>query len=98
MHSPKNGICLKRSTDLKNWQDWGGLITLGQSDWSWAKARLTAGAVLNLKQIPAFGKYVMLFHGSGPLSEEEGDFDKNASIGIAWSDDLLTWQWPAQNR
>ncbi|WP_080054201.1 glycoside hydrolase family protein [Spirosoma aerolatum] len=98
MHSPKNGIGLKRSTDLKSWQDWGGLITLGQSDWPWAKGRLTAGAVLNLKQVPAFGKYVMLFHGSGPLSEEAGDFDKNASIGIAWSDDLLNWQWPAKTR
>ena len=28
-------------------------------------------------------------HGSGPLTEEQGDFYKNASIGIAWSDDLL---------
>ena len=22
------------------------------------------------------------------------DFDKNCSIGIAWSDDLVKWEWP----
>ncbi|GAB2576537.1 glycoside hydrolase family protein [Spirosoma areae] len=96
MHSPKNGIALKRSPDLQNWRDWGGLITLGQAQWLWAKGQLTAGTVLNLKNEPRFGKYVMLFHGSGPLTEEAGDFDKNASIGIAWSDDLQQWQWPGK--
>lgn len=24
IHSPKNGIAIKRSKDLKNWEDWGG--------------------------------------------------------------------------
>ncbi|WP_353718754.1 hypothetical protein [Dyadobacter sp. 676] len=96
MHSPKNGIGLKRSADLKTWKDYGSLITLGQGEWPWAKGRITAGAVVNLMHVPEFGKYVMLFHGSGPLTEEAGDFDKNASIGIAWSDDLLNWQWPGK--
>ncbi|MCY7350181.1 MAG: hypothetical protein LH606_05885 [Cytophagaceae bacterium] len=96
MHSPKNGIALKRSTDLKTWRDWGSLITLGQAQWPWAKGRLTAGAVLNLKQNRRFGKYLLFFHGSGPLTEEAGDFDKNASIGIAWSDDLQRWDWPGK--
>ena len=41
-------------------------------------------------------KYLMFFHGSGPLSESQGDFDKNASIGIAWSKDLKTWNWPGK--
>ncbi len=96
MHSPKNGIALKRLTDLKTWRDWGGLITLGQKNWPWAKERITAGTVLNLKPMPGFGKYVLFFHGSGPLTEEAGDFDKNASLGIAWSDDLLEWDWPGK--
>lgn len=95
-HSPKNGIAIKRSPDLKTWKDWGGLITLGQSQWEWAKGRITAGAVINLKSDSRFGKYLMFFHGSGPLTEEQGDFDKNASIGIAWSDDLLNWDWPGK--
>jgi len=43
---------------------------------------------------PEYGKYIMLFHGSGPLTENDGDFDKNASIGIAWSNDLINWEWP----
>ena len=93
-HSLKNGIGIKRSKDLKTWKDWGNLITLGQKDWHWAKGRITAGAVVNLKDNKNFGKYVMFFHGSGPKTEEQGDFDKNASIGIAWSDNLLNWNWP----
>ena len=94
IHSPKNGIGIKRSSDLKNWKDWGNLITLDQEKWDWAKGRISAGFVTNLKDHPKFGKYVMFFHGSGPKTEEQGDFDKNASVGIAWSDDLLHWNWP----
>jgi len=41
-------------------------------------------------------KYLMFFHGSGPLTETQGDFDKNASIGIAWSNDLENWKWPGK--
>lgn len=93
-HSPKNGIGIKRSGDLVHWKDWGGLITLGQKDWDWAKGRITAGTVIDLKKEGRFGKYLMFFHGSGPHTEEQGDFDKNASLGIAWSDDLLHWDWP----
>jgi hypothetical protein len=94
IHSPKNGIGIKKSKDLKTWKDWGDLITLGQKDWDWAKGRITAGTVINLKNNKNFGKYVMFFHGSGPKTEEEGDFDRNASIGIAWSSDLKNWNWP----
>lgn len=97
IHSPKNGIGIKRSKDLKNWHDWGNLITLGQSEWDWAKGRITAGVVLNLRKNEKFGKYVMFFHGSGPLTEDQGDFDKNASMGIAWSEDLINWSWPGKS-
>ncbi len=95
-HSPSNGIGIKRSSDLSNWTDWGDLITLGQKEWDWAKGRITAGAVVNLKEKRALGKYLMFFHGSGPETEKEGDFDKNASIGIAWSNDLVHWDWPGK--
>lgn len=94
-HSPQNGIGIKKSSDLKNWADWGNTITLGQQDWDWAKGRITAGAVIELENNPT-AKYVMFFHGSGPLTETEGDFDKNASIGIAWSNNLLDWNWPGK--
>lgn len=88
-HSPRNGIGVKRSSSLKSWKDWGDLIVLGQNQWEWAKGRITAGTVINLTENPKFGKHLMFFHGSGPRTEEEGDFDKNASIGIAWSDELI---------
>ena len=94
IHSPKNGIAIKRSSDLITWKDWGKPITLAQQEWDWATGRITAGTVVNLKEEKKFGKYVMFFHGSGPKTEEKGDFDKNASLGIAWGDDLLQWHWP----
>jgi hypothetical protein len=34
----------------------------------------------------------MFFHGSGPKTELEGDFDRNASIAMVVSDDLLHWK------
>lgn len=92
-HSPHNGIGVKRSADLRHWRD-EPLITLGQRDWSWAQGRLTAGFVLDLRAAADIGKYVMLFHGTGP-QDEEVIFDTHACIGIAWSDDLKTWHWPA---
>jgi hypothetical protein len=96
-HSPPNGIALKTSADLVHWEDRGKLITLGQEQWPWAKGRITAGVVLDLSQNKKYKNYVLFFHGSGPLTENEGDFDKNASIGIAWSGDLKDWQWPQKN-
>jgi hypothetical protein len=92
-HSPSNGIGIKKSKDLKTWINWGNLITLGQAGWPWARGRITAGAVVMLPENRQ-AKYLMFFHGSGPMKETEGDFDKNASIGIAWSKDLINWEWP----
>mgnify|MGYP006291587651 CR=1 FL=1 len=94
-HSPHNGIGIKKSSDLITWEDWGDLILLGQAGWDWAKGRITAGTVIELDDNPA-ARYLMFFHGSGPLTEKEGDFDKNASIGIAWSNDLINWKWPGK--
>ena len=90
-HSPPNGISIKRSSDLNRWNDWSNLITLGQDEWDWAKGRITVETAMNLREKKKRGKYILFFHGLGPTSESEGDFDKNASIGIAWSDDLLNW-------
>ncbi|HPJ60775.1 MAG TPA: hypothetical protein PLQ06_13665 [Bacteroidales bacterium] len=95
-HSPSNGIGMKRSPDLKNWTDTGILITLGQDQWEWARGRITAGTVVNLKDEKRIAGYLMFFHGSGPLKENQGDFDRNASIGIAWSRDLSEWEWPGK--
>lgn len=92
-HSPKNGMGIKKSKDLTTWKDIETELILGQKDWLWAKGRITAGYVLNLKKNPNMKRYLMFFHGSGPKTEEEGDFDKNASIGVAWSNDLIYWDW-----
>jgi len=93
-NSPMNGIRIKKSRSMQSWADWGGLITLGQRDWRWARGRITAGTVVDLTRVPGVGAFLMFFHGSGPLTEREGDFDRNSSIGVAWSRDLLHWHWP----
>ena len=95
-HSPRNGIGMKRSKDLKEWRDVGKLITLGQDGWAWAERRLTAGAVLDLRDEPSVGKYLMFFHGEGPPRDAQTmeNFNTYCPIGIAWSDDLSRWSWP----
>lgn len=62
-YSPENGIGMKRSLDLKLWHDLG-LLTLGQKDWPWASGRITAGFVLDLRDVPEVGRALMFFHGS----------------------------------
>jgi hypothetical protein len=103
-HSPSNGIGMKRSKDLKTWRDVGaptgkhgtGSITLGQKNWPWAQGRLTAGFVLDMRHHPDIGKYLMFFHASGP-EDERTMFSTFASLGLAWSDELVDWDWPGRN-
>jgi hypothetical protein len=90
-HSPENGIGVKYSADLEHWQDVGELLTFGQADWEWAKGRLTAGFVLPFEE-EGETLYLMFFHGTGP-QDESVTFDVNAGIGLAWSRDLIHWEW-----
>ncbi|MFT5366725.1 MAG: hypothetical protein ACI8V2_001674 [Candidatus Latescibacterota bacterium] len=92
-HSPKNGVGVKRTKDFQTWTDCG-LLTLGQKDWPWAAGRLTAGHVLDLREEPSVGKYVMFFHGSNEEGTQERETHGHASLAMAWSDDLIDWEWP----
>jgi len=92
-HSPENGIGIKRSPDLSVWQD-GPLEFLGQRDWPWARGRLTAAHVLDLRGEPSVGKYIMFFHGSTVAGLRRRSLHGEASLGLAWSDDLQNWSWP----
>ncbi|MGI5893768.1 MAG: family 43 glycosylhydrolase [Candidatus Merdivicinus sp.] len=94
-HSPQNGIGILYTEDLKTFRPFCPDFYLGQPEWEWARGRITAAFVLDLKEDPRFGKYLMFFHGSGP-EDESVDFDRNASLGVCWSDDLLHWQWPGK--
>ena len=85
--SPANGISVHESTDLRHWRDTGTLLTFGQADWPWARGRLTAGAAVRAEDT-----WYMFFHGTGP-EDESVIFDTYASIGVAWSEDLVHWQW-----
>tara|TARA_R110002050_G_scaffold171113_2_gene303141 strand:+ start:76507 stop:77514 length:1008 start_codon:yes stop_codon:yes gene_type:complete len=90
-HSPENGIGIKQSSDLRDWQDITHL-TLGQNNWPWSQGRITAGYVLDARNIPNVGTYIMVFHGE----KDKDSFTVNCNIGIAWSDDLKTWHWPVE--
>ena len=90
-YSPQNGIGIKYSRDLEHWQDLENLLTFGQQEWIWARGRLTAGFVLPYTE-QGQTTYLMFFHGTGP-QDESVVFDVNASIGLAWSTDLVHWQW-----
>lgn len=91
-HSPHNGIGILKSKDLTNWTDTKQLLTLGQKDWQWAKGRITAAAVMDISNIAGQQLYIMFFHGSGP-EDEQTMFDINASIGLAYSYDMINWKW-----
>lgn len=91
-----NGVAVKRSKDLKTWRDLG-VERLGQAQWPWAKGRLTAGFVLDLRDDPRVGKALMFFHGSRwHDGDPRGGWASYVSLGIVWSDDLVTWHWPGQ--
>ncbi len=90
-HSPENGIGMKVSDDLEHWKDTGTLLTFGQSEWLWAKGRLTAGFVLPIEE-EGRRLYLMFFHGTGP-EDESVIMDTHACIGLAWSEDLEHWEW-----
>jgi len=96
-HSPHNGVGVLKSSDLKNWTPAGLLITLGQRDWPWARGRLSAGYVADLRRVARVGEYVMVFHGTGP-EPEPVKFLTHGCIGIAWSDDLKSWDWPGKSK
>lgn len=92
-HSPSNGIGVKRSQDLKTWRNADPLV-LGQKTWPWAQGRLTAAFVLDLRREPKVGKALLFFHGSDyPETDPRGGFDNFASLGMAWSNDLQSWDW-----
>lgn len=95
-HSPANGIGIKRSKRLDEWGKDVQLLTLGQPEWEWSKGRLTAATVIDLKNEPEIGKYIMFFHGEQKDKLIYGA-NMGASIAMAWSDDLVNWQWPNSN-
>jgi len=94
-HSPGNGVGLKTSPDLEHFRD-VRLLTLGQKDWPWAQGRLTAGHVLDLREEPRVGKYLMFFHGSSVAGLKQHRAHGHATLALAWSDDLNTWHWPGK--
>lgn len=94
MDSPSNGLEIQRSTDLISWKK-KSKTTLGQAEWRWAHGRLTAGFLLDQRNDPNVRRWLLFFHGSQfHENDPRGGFDNYASIGCAWSDNLIDWRWP----
>ncbi len=96
IHSPRNGVGIKRSPDLRRWRDEGPPLALGQAHWPWAQGRLTAAVVLDLCDEPRVGRYLMFFHGSSRAGLAMHRAHGHASLAVAWSDDLKSWSWPGK--
>lgn len=86
-NSPQNGVACLKTRDFVTFEQEAPL-TFGQLNWPWASARLTAGFVVDARDIPGVGKYLMFFNGDQPDA-----FAFCASLGLAWSDDLITWNY-----
>ena len=96
-HSPANGVGVKRSPDLMSWRE-GGLLTFDQERWPWARGRLSAGHVVDLRHVPGVGAYLMAFHGSSEEGVREQETHGHSSLALAWSYDLDEWSWPGKDR
>ena len=95
IHSPANGLGLKRSRDLVHWEDCG-LLALPQAQWPWAGGRLTAGFVLDMRSHPDIGRFLLFFHGTPVAATAARETHGEASLALAWSDDLRRWDWPGR--
>lgn len=95
-HSPENGIGVKRSKRPDKWGTDVQLLTLGQKDWPWSQGRLTAATVIDMTGEPKVGKYIMFFHGDTSEGQRKQAAHGAASLAVAWSDDLTTWDWPGK--
>ncbi len=82
LHSPENGIGFLRSKDLENWEEMGN-TTLRQSEWEWAKGRLTAGFAMETESSKY--RYAVFFHGSTDAYPETHG---NATLAVVFSNDL----------
>lgn len=93
-HSPGSGVSVKTSKDLLTWPKENLYKTsLGQADWDWATARLTAATAIDLTREPRVGKYVLFFHASFTEAKKVETGHGGASLAFAWSDDLVHWEW-----
>ena len=83
-NSPKNGINILSTADFKHFQSIRTLY-LDQDRKPWAKDRITAGFVLDIRSILPY-RYAMFYHG-----DNEDDYLFGASLAVAFSNDLVHW-------
>ncbi len=76
-HSPENGIGLLKTRDFNHFENCG-ITTLNQSEWFWAKDRVTAGFVLELPEDYKY-RYALFFHGD---NEEKQLFGASLAVTL----------------
>lgn len=86
IHSPENGIAFSMSENLRDWKEYSH-TTLKQSEWNWAKGRLTAAFAAELPSGVKY-KYIMFFHGSEDVYPETHG---NATLAAAFTNDFKNY-------
>ena len=86
IHSPENGIAFSMSENLRDWKEYPH-TTLKQSEWNWAKGRLTAAFAAELPSGVKY-KYIMFFHGSEDVYPETHG---NATLAAAFTNDFKNY-------
>ena len=87
IHSPKNGIGIKESYDLKTWSD-VGTYTLGLEHAEFAGGRITAAFAMPAETECEY-KYIVFFHGSRADSHPETH--GAASLALAYTNDFVDY-------
>ena len=87
MHSPENGIGILRTVDFTQFEE-QGITYLRQSEWEWAKSRITAGFILDMTKVEGMGCYLLFFHG-----DNEDQYLFGASLAAAYSYNLKDWRY-----
>ena len=88
LHSPHNGIGLKKSNDLLHWIDCG-VVLPKETEEPWANGRLTAAFAMKNENPTIPYRYIVFFHGSKKDSVPETH--GSASLAMYYTDDFQTY-------
>ena len=88
LHSPHNGIGLKKSDDLSVWQDCGTVLPK-ESNEEWANGRLTAAFAMKNEDPTIPYRYIVFFHGS--KKDAHPETHGAASLAMYYTNDFKTY-------
>lgn len=84
-----DGQDIFRSDDLRSWRPVGSFRPSAQQ-WPWASGHIYHGRLVDGRQDPRIGRWLMVVSGN---DQRKGGppVDRRGHIGVAWSNDLVSW-------